>query len=212
MSKHATIEVIQKHLFSDEETLVRKGYDSVLVSRIKRLHHAYNFVLGHPAATDKDIVNEIMTSFKVQRSAAYSDLTYIKLITPMLGEASRNYHRWRTNEMLLETYAMAKRRKDTRTMEKAASSYAKYNRVDIEDETKIPYDEIVIQPFTATDDPTVLGIKPIQNINQKKKELLEKYRKESIDIEDVEFEEADLEEMQLFPDEKTAPNTGSDYS
>ena len=34
-------------------------------------------------------------------------------------------------------------------MEKAASSYAKYNRVDKEDEQAIPYDRIVIQPFTA---------------------------------------------------------------
>lgn len=212
MSRHNTIEVIQKHLFSDEDTLLKAGYDNVLIARIKRLHHAYNYVLGHPAATDKEIVNEIISAFSVQKTAAYSDLSFVKIITPMLGEASRNYHRWKTNEMLLETYAMAKRRKDTRTMEKAASSYAKYNRVDIEDETKIPYDEIVVQPFTATDDPSILGIKPIANINQKKKELLEKYRKESIDIEDVEFEEADLEELQLFPDEMKEQKEELHYS
>lgn len=82
----------------------------------------------------------------------------------------------------------------------AASSYAKYNRVDIEDERAMPYDRIVVQPFTATDDPTVLGIKPIPNINEKIKEMLDKYRKETIDIEDIEFEEADLEEDELFGD------------
>lgn len=62
------------------------------------------------------------------------------------------------------------------------------------------YDRIVVQPFTATDDPTVLGIKPIPNINEKIKEMLDKYRKETIDIEDIEFEEADLEEDELFGD------------
>lgn len=64
----------------------------------------------------------------------------------------------------------------------------------------MPYDRIVVQPFTATDDPTVLGIKPIPNINEKIKEMLDKYRKETIDIEDIEFEEADLEEDELFGD------------
>ena len=83
-------------------------------------------------------------------------------------------------------------------MEKAASSYAKFNRVDLEDEQVVPYDMIVVQPFTATDDPTVLGIKPIPNIREKIRTLLNKYRAENIDIEDIEYEEADLEEADLF--------------
>ena len=94
---------------------------------------------------------------------------------------------------------MAKKRKDTKTMEKAASSYAKYNRIDLEDEQAVPYEMIVVQPFTATSDPTVLGIKPIPNINDKIKAMLNKYRAETIDIEDITFEEADLEEESLFP-------------
>ena len=92
-------------------------------------------------------------------------------------------------------------------MEKAASSYAKYNRVDLEDEQAVPYDLIVVQPFTATNDPTVLGIKPIPNINERIAELLKKYRAENMDIEDVEYEEADLELNNLFPDEKNGEPT-----
>jgi hypothetical protein len=102
---------------------------------------------------------------------------------------------------------MAKKRKDTKTMEKAASSYAKYNRVDLEDEQAVPYDLIVVQPFTATNDPTVLGIKPIPNINERIAELLKKYRSENMDIEDVEYEEADLEFNTLFPEEKNGEPT-----
>jgi hypothetical protein len=33
--------------------------------------------------------------------------------------------------------------------------------------------------------------------------MIEKYRKETIDIEDVEFEDADLEEDELFPKQDT---------
>ena len=85
-------------------------------------------------------------------------------------------------------------------MEKAASSYAKFNRVDLEDEHKLPYEEIVIQPFVATDDPSVLGIKPLPNLQQKIDDMLKKYTAETADIEDVECEEVDLEEEELWLD------------
>lgn len=101
--------------------------------------------------------------------------------------------------MILATYKMAEKRKDTKTMERAASSYAKYNRVDLEDEQAVPYEMIVIQPFTATDDPRVLGIEPIPNIQDKISAMIQKYRAETIDIEDIEFEETDLELETLFP-------------
>lgn len=52
----------------------------------------------------------------------------------------------------------------------------------------------------ATDDPRVLGIEPIPNIAEKISAMIEKYRKETIDIEDVEFEEVDLELDTLFTD------------
>ena len=66
-----------------------------------------------------------------------------------------------------------------------------------------------IQPFTATDDPTVLGIKPIPNIQQKISDMIEKYRKKTIDIEDVEFEEVDLELDVLFPDIKAQQSSNT---
>ena len=59
--------------------------------------------------------------------------------------ASRVFHRWRYNEMVLATCKMTETRKDTKTMERAASSYAKYNRVDLEDDQTMPYDMIVPQ-------------------------------------------------------------------
>ena len=94
-------------------------------------------------------------------------------------------------------------------MERAAASYAKYNRVDLEDEQTLPYELIVVQPFTSTDDPTVLGIKPIPNIQQKISDMIAKYRAETLDIEDVEFEEVDLELDVLFPDIKAQQSSNT---
>lgn len=99
----------------------------------------------------------------------------------------------------MRDYRIVKARKDTKTMERAVSSYAKYNRVDLEDEQTLPYDMIVVQPFIATSDPTVLGIKPISNLQQKIDQLLNHYRQETIDIEYIESEKPDLEETIYFP-------------
>ena len=62
---------------------------------------------------------------------------------------------------------MAKSSKDTKTMERAATSYSKMHRVDIEDEIEMPYDKIVPQHFTATSGPRPLGIEPIPNLQEK---------------------------------------------
>ena len=73
--------------------------------------------------------------------------------------------------MIMETYQMAKKRKDTKTMEKAATSYAKFNRIDIEDEQSVPYHMIVVQPFFPTTDPRVVGITPVPNIDERIRKL-----------------------------------------
>ncbi len=46
------------------------------------------------------------------------------------------------------------------------------------------------------------GIEPIPNIQVRISEMLDKYRAETLDIEDVEFEEVDLELPSLFAEPK----------
>lgn len=192
------LELCRSDLFTKEDEL-RQAYPQLLVDKVLRVRDMYNWCIANPDAKDRQFVEQELSRYDISKVVAYSDLAIVKTLLPALATASRDFHRWRYNEMILETYQMAKKRKDTKTMEKAASSYAKYNRIDLEDEQAMPYEMIVVQPFTATSDPTVLGIKPIPNINDKIKAMLNKYRAETIDIEDITFEEADLEEESLFP-------------
>ena len=192
------LELCRSDLFTKEDEL-RQAYPQLLVDKVLRVRDMYNWCIANPDAKDRQFVEQELSRYDISKVVAYSDLAIVKTLLPTLATASRDFHRWRYNEMILETYQMAKKRKDTKTMEKAASSYAKYNRIDLEDEQAVPYEMIVVQPFTATSDPTVLGIKPIPNINDKIKAMLNKYCAETIDIEDITFEEADLEEESLFP-------------
>ena len=198
MSNPSALEVCRTDLFTKADEL-RQRFPPTVVEKVLRIREMYNWFISNPDASDREFAAEIMQRHGVAKSTAYADLAIVKSLLPMLATASRDFHRWRFNEMIMRTYKKAAAKGDTKTMERAASSYAKYNRVDLEDEQAVPYDMIVVQPFTATDDPSVLGIKPIPNIQQRIAQLIDKYRSESIDIQDVEFEEADLEFAELFP-------------
>ena len=190
-------DIVQVDFFTSEDVL-REKYPDVSVERVLRLRAMYNWFISNPESKDKEFVDECLSRYGVSKTLAYDDLRIIKSVLPHITQASRDYHRWKYNEMILETYQMAKKRKDTKTMERAATSYAKFNNVNVEDEQSVPFDLIVVQPFTATQDPSVLGIKPIPNIEQKISALIEKYRKESMDIDDIEYEEPDIIDWQNF--------------
>jgi hypothetical protein len=203
----AVQDIVQVDLFTSEEVL-REKYPDVSVERVLRLRAMYNWFISNPESKDKESVDECLSRYGVSKTLAYDDLRIIKSVLPHITQASRDYHRWKYNEMILETYQMAKKRKDTKTMERAATSYAKFNNVNVEDEQSVPYDLIVVQPFTATQDPSVLGIKPIPNIEKKISDLIAKYRAESMDIDDIEYEEPDIMDWDGFKeiDEKDTDN------
>ena len=203
----AVQDIVQVDLFTSEEVL-REKYPDVSVERVLRLRAMYNWFISNPESKDKEFVDECLSRYGVSKTLAYDDLRIIKSVLPHITQASRDYHRWKYNEMILETYQMAKKRKDTKTMERAATSYAKFNNVNVEDEQSVPYDLIVVQPFTATQDPSVLGIKPIPNIEKKISDLIAKYRAESMDIDDIEYEEPDIMDWDSFReiDEKDTDN------
>ena len=192
MSNPSTLDICRLDLFTAEDEL-RERYAESIVTRLLRVREEYNWFLSNPDAKDRQFVENAVSRFGISKSLAYNDLSIVKMLLPHLSQASRDFHRYRYNEMILETYQMAKKRKDAKTMEKAASSYAKFNRVDLEDEQAVPYDLIVVQPFTATDDPSVLGIKPMPRLQERIQALLHKYQAENIDIEDIQYEEVDLE-------------------
>lgn len=192
-------------LLASDDELCEK-YPPALAERVMRLREMYNYWLSNPSMKDRQLRDAIMSRYDVSQSTAYADINIIHQIVPLLSPKSREFHRTRYNEMILETYAMAKARKDTKTMERAATSYAKQNRINLEDEMAMPYDEIVIQPFCATLDVRVLGLKPIPDVYNHIAKLTKELSRDFVDIQDVEYEEADLEENMLFPDKALKTN------
>lgn len=184
-------------LFSDESD-IRDRYPLAMAERILRIREMYNYWLSTPSIRDRQLRDTIMSRYDVSQSTAYADINLLHQLIPMLSNKSRDFHRVRFNEMTLETYAKAKARNDPRSMAVAAANYAKFNRVDLEDEMSMPYDDIVKQPFCPTLDPSVLGIKPIPDYYNYVARLEKQLSRDFADVEDVDFEETDLELDRLF--------------
>ena len=130
MSLPSIVEAAKADLYTAKEELLQK-YAQSQVEHLLRLRDMVTWSIANPDAKDRQFVDEERTRYGLSLVTAYADLKIVKAILPNMGEASRDFHRWRYNEMILETYQMAKKRKDTKTMEKAATSYAKFNRIDI---------------------------------------------------------------------------------
>ena len=194
----STLDACKADIFTSDAELHDK-YPLAFAQRLIRIREMYNYWLANPSMKDRQLRDQIISRYGVSQSCAYSDISVIHQLAPIIQSNSRDFHRVRYNEMILETYNMAKARKDTKTMERAATSYAKNNRVDLEDEASIPYDDIVIQPFCATLDVSVLGLSPIPDVYNHIDKLTKDLSRDFADITDVDFEEVDLEEDKIFP-------------
>ena len=204
MPNPSTLEICRIDLFTAKDELQQRYADGI-VERIMRIRDEYNWFLSNPDSKDRQFVEQAVSRHGVSRMQAYNDLAVVKALLPHLAQASRDFHRYRYNEMILETYQMAKKRKDTKTMEKAATSYAKYNRIDVEDETAVPYHMIVVQPFFPTTDPRVVGINPVPNIDERIKKLTKELGASNPDTLNIEYEEADMNFEEIFDEKKDEP-------
>ena len=199
MPQVKTIELAKREMFTPREDLETR-LSPERVEHLIRLRDMYNWYLSNPSGQDRKFVDYFIGKYHISQSLAYADLSLVKQLLPALAPASRDFHRMRVSEMLLETYNMAKARKDVKAMAIAAKELGKVNRVDLDDEKDMPYELIVIQPFTPSSDPTLIGLKPIKDLDKVRARLLKQVAMDNPDIEDVEYEEADLEESYYFPE------------
>lgn len=206
----SAVDAARADLYTPAENLKEK-YPEAIVAKLIRLRDLHQWMLANPESRDRQVVDVVTSRYGVSRRTAYDDLAVLKTLLPELGRSSAEFHRWRFNEMIIDTFQMAKRRKDTRTMERAAASYARYNRIDDEAKQLPEYEKIVPQPFTPVDDPSVLGIKPIPDIREKIRKMIDELSVKSSDIEDIQYELPDIQDV-IFEDMGQNYTANSDTS
>ena len=200
MPRLDAVTLCREYMFADTDSF-RDKVSPPELDKVLRVRAMYLWLMEKPSATDAEFVAEVCNRFRVSRPTAYADLSVLKTIIPDLSRTAREYQRWKSGDMLLETYRMAKIKGDTRTMEKAATSYIRLFRAD-DDREQIDLSDITPQPFIPTMDPTVLGIKPMPNLRERKRKLLEQMSREVADIADIQAEEIDLADITGIQDLK----------
>lgn len=190
--QHAIMDIAKSDLFTPrEELMTRPNITPAQVEHLIRLRDMYCYILDNPGFRAKDFINRFSNQYGLSSSKLYSDMAVAKSLAATLTSSSRDFYRQQVNDMLLETYRMAKLRKDVKTMERCAASLGKLNRVDLEDEQAMPYEDIVPQNFTLTNDPSVIGIKRHYS-EEEKARLMRQFGADYPDAEDVEYEEVEV--------------------
>ena len=188
-----SIDKLEQYLFvdvSELEHLTNVNKDTML-----RLRAAYTFWLENPNKKEKEVIDFMVKDKMMSRVAAYEYARTLKTLLGNINKASKDWWRYRTNTMLEYAYQRAVASDNIDAMVKAASQLIKNNNLDKEDRQSYEWEQIKPQTFVPTDDPTIIGIKPLENYRGLKEKLLQKY---SASITDVSFEEVDIEELNEF--------------
>lgn len=173
------IDTYAENLMLPEEELRAKKVDEQCIRRIIRLRDVYNYMLRNPLKKDREFVDYVIASYTntdgkpLTRRVAYEDLEILHAIVGNLQQCSKEWHRWRFNNMIMEGYTIAMRNGDAAAIAKLASTYGKYNKLDKEDEIDRGYGQVPHIRFTF--DVSVLGFKPIPNVSKVIHDLIARY-------------------------------------
>lgn len=151
-----------------EQELKDKEVPAQTVLRILRLRDIYNYMLRNPLKKDREYIDYIQANYKctdgkpLSKRKAYEDIEILHAIIGNLQQCSKEWHRWRFNNMIMEGYAIALRKEDAVAIARLAQQYGKYNQLDKNDERDKGYGEIPRIVFTF--DVSKMGFQPIDNL------------------------------------------------
>ena len=166
-----------------------------VITRGLRLRDVYNWMLRNPLKKDREYIDYIQANYQedgkpLSKRKAYEDIEILHAIIGNLQQCTKEWHRWRFNNMIMEGYAIALRKEDAVAIAKLAQQYGKYNKLDKDDEHDKGYSEIPRISFTF--DVSVLGFKPIPNVRKVIDELIAHYSHSK--LQDID-EDAEIVEM-----------------
>ena len=186
------IDIYSDNLMLPVEEMRANRVSEQVITRVLRLRDVYNWMLRNPLKKDRDYIqaNYQEDGKPLSKRKAYEDIEILHAIIGNLQQCTKEWHRWRFNNMIMEGYAIALRKEDAAAIAKLAQQYGKYNKLDKDDEHDKGYSEIPRISFTF--DVSVLGFKPIPNVRKVIDELIAHYSHSK--LQDID-EDAEIVEM-----------------
>lgn len=186
------LEKCNKYLFDDQSDLP-VHFDKDEQDMILRYRDAYTHWLAHPEKNDTEMIYYLTDILEVSKSTAYRDLARIKLLIGNVKSVSIEFHRHTANYMIREGYKMAVDAKtvlevkQAEAMIRAGQALVKVNKLDKDVSEQIPWENIIPLDLEPSTDVSVIGRKPIADLEKVMAKLRKKYG--SAPVEDVPFTE-----------------------
>lgn len=199
MSKSKTLDLCRQHLYSDIDKMNMIPVN--IRDRILRIRSGYTIWNEYPSKKDKEIALHIMQQYGIEKSMAYDDVRLIKDLLGSINKQSKDWHLYQVNAWLDEAVEMARKKNNEDGIIKAAKVKVSANQLDKADATEFPWEDIKPQSFEITSDPTVIGLKKIPNLKEKIASTFKKYAEDISFIEEVTYEEIDLDPITNYGQE-----------
>lgn len=175
MSLPINLDDYRKYLPMQPEEFDRLAVPDEVRRRVCRLRALYSYWIEFSTKSAKELVDYDCQLFGIAKSQAYDDVHYVKILVGDLSKSTKDFARWRINRMIEEDLRKARLAGDWRAVASMQKNYIKANMLDKEDIPEFQFDKIVPMVIEPTDDPSVIGIKPVKNLRQKINKLIKRY-------------------------------------
>lgn len=169
------------------EELRAENVPAPMQERLLRLRGLYAYWLQFPTKTARDLVDFDVAQHHVRKTQAYDDVKLCETLLGNLQAMSKDFARWRFNQMNEQHIAAARRAGDWRAVASLEKNFIKANQLDKEDTPDMAFYQIVPLNIVPTDDPTVLGLKKVPNLRGRIQKLIRKYTQDEF----TQFDEAE---------------------
>ena len=178
MSLPVNIDQYAEYLPVDSSELRLQMVPEDTIMRVERLRELSSYWRSYPSTSPKELVNRCMQLFHVEKSQAYDDIHLLKVLIGNLETTTKEFARWRVNQMIEEDRTAARRDGDWRAVASMQKNYILNNQTDKPDTPDMAFDKIVPLQIEPTDDPSVLGIKAPKNLRARRDKLIRQYSKD----------------------------------
>ena len=194
MSKPVNIDQYAEYLPVDSSELRLQMVPEDTILRVERLRELSSYWRSYPSTSPKELVSRCMQLFHVGKSQAYDDIHLLKILIGNLEATTKEFARWRVNQMIEEDRQAARRDGDWRAVASMQKNYILNNQTDKPDTPDMAFDRIVPLQIEPTDDPSVLGIKAPKNLRARRDKLIKQYSKDDEYVEYTEVPSTDDKE------------------
>lgn len=182
------VATVREHLFSTPEQMTEAHIHAPLQKRMVRLREIYLLWLNTPQTEERDMVADIQRRYNIGMSAAYEDLRLVKICLGAVNQVTKDYDRYLFRCRAEEGFRMAREQGDAKAFASVLSAYGKYAGLDKSEADMPAYSDIVPTVLMPTDNPEVIGIRPIKNWRARARKLKERLTRtaEFVEIKDTE--------------------------